>query len=49
VIFMLKCVVGIETPTAEQVAAADFDGNGAVGLGDVINALRVVVGLGPVL
>ncbi len=49
VIRLLKHVVGVETLTAEQIEAGDFDCNGSIGLADVLNALRVVVGLEPVL
>ena len=49
VIFMLKCVVGSETPTAQQTKAGDFDCNGSIGLADVMNALRIVVALDPLL
>ncbi len=49
VILMLKFVVGVDTPTAEQVEAGDFDLDGGIGLSDVTNALRIVVGLEPIV
>jgi len=49
VILMLKDVVGVEDLTSVQAEAADFDWDWAVGLDDVLNALRVVVGLAPLL
>jgi hypothetical protein len=49
VILILRAVVGLDTPTPEQQAAADFNCNGSVDISDVINCLRIVVGLPPVL
>ncbi len=49
VILMLKCVVGLHTPTQQQRNAGDFDCDGAIDLSDVLNALRVVVDLAPIL
>ncbi len=49
VIMMLRYVVGIGTPSPEEVAAGDFNVNGDIDLADVINALRVVFGLPPIL
>lgn len=47
VVLMLRCVVGLDTPTAQQRSAGDFNWNGSIDIGDVVNALRVVVGLAP--
>jgi hypothetical protein len=49
VILILRYVVGLDIPTAEQAAAADFNLSGVPDIGDVINALRIVVGLAPSL
>jgi len=49
VILMLKYVVAVDTPTPAETFAADFNCNASVDLADVINALRVVVGLVPLL
>ena len=49
VILILRYVVMLDTPTPEQAAAADFNLTGAPDIGDVVNALRIVVGLPPVL
>jgi hypothetical protein len=46
--FILGCLAGTESPTSQQRLAADFDCDGLIGLADVINALRVLVGLPPV-
>ena len=49
VILILRYVVMLDTPTPEQAAAADFNLSGAPDIGDVVNALRIVVGLPPQL
>jgi len=49
VILLLRCTVGLTTPTADQFAAGDFNCDGTINISDVINCLRVVVGLPPVL
>ncbi len=48
VILMLRHVVALEFLDEMQQYAADFDCDGAVTISDVINALRVAVGLEPV-
>jgi len=47
VVLMLRRVVGLDTFTAEQEEAGDFNVTGAVDISDVVNALRVTVGLDP--
>jgi len=47
VVLMLRRAVGLDTFTAEQEEAGDFNVTGAVDISDVVNALRVAVGLVP--
>jgi len=47
VVLMLRCAVGLDTPTPQQLAAGDFNWSGSIDIGDVVNALRVAVGLAP--
>jgi len=47
VVLMLRRVVGLDTFTAEQEEAGDFNVTGTVDISDVVNALRVAVGLEP--
>lgn len=47
VLLILGNVVGLWGLSVDEVAAADWNHDGQVGLGDAINALRVVVGLAP--
>ncbi len=49
VIRMLRWVLGMEFPKADDAAVADLDCDGALGLSDVINGLRLVVGMEPLL
>ena len=49
VILILRCVVALDSPTPEQSAVADFDCDGDISISDVVNCLRVVVGLPPVV
>ncbi len=49
VILMLRITVGLDEPTVVQVRVADFNLNGVVDISDVINALRVAVGLAPMV
>jgi len=47
VIQILRFVVALDIPTQQQEAAADFNYNGSVDISDVVNSLRVAVGLPP--
>jgi len=49
VILILRFVVALDVPTPEQAAAADFNLSGAPDIADVVNALRIAVGLPPIV
>ena len=45
-LLVLRYMLGVETLTEEQLAAADFDGSGTVDQADALLILRAALGIG---